>query len=172
MGTLNLCHDGGETFTGSFSVAVTGGGVTTETIHGDLSQGTIEPDGTIHFRLTDTFRHDGQVQGGAITGTWLIHRVSGKTVEVIGYLHQRRSPGCCSTPRGDSGDGFVRTIAPCPGAAYRITVRYHPHGTTSSPAPPACCSGAPFQISNLELGPPQPMLMRGARPPSGSVCLA
>ncbi len=71
-GTLNLFHDGGETFTGSFSVAVTGGGVTTETIHGDLSQGTIEPDGTIHFRLTDAFRHDGQVQGGAITGTWLI----------------------------------------------------------------------------------------------------
>ena len=71
-GTINLFHDGGETFTGSFSVAITGGGATSETIHGDLSQGTIESDGTVHFRLTDAFRHDGQVQGGAITGTWLL----------------------------------------------------------------------------------------------------
>jgi hypothetical protein len=71
-GTINLFHDGGETFTGSFSVAIAGGGVTSETIHGDLSRGTIQSDGTIHFRLTDIFRHDGQVQGGAITGTWLL----------------------------------------------------------------------------------------------------
>jgi hypothetical protein len=71
-GTLSFFHDGGQTFSGSFSVAITGGGVTSETIHGDLTKGTIESDGTIHFRMTDTFRHDGQVQGNAITGTWLL----------------------------------------------------------------------------------------------------
>lgn len=58
-----------EVLFGSFSVAITRRGVTSATILGDLSQGTIEPDGTVHFRLTDAFRPDGQVQGSSIKST-------------------------------------------------------------------------------------------------------
>ena len=70
-GTLTIFHAGGETFSGSWSIALATPQEVGETFSGQITQGTINADGEVHLRFLPEFRHDGRVQGGSMTGTWL-----------------------------------------------------------------------------------------------------
>jgi hypothetical protein len=71
-GRLSLYHSGGPTIDGHYEIRVATPTYLSDWISGPITDATITPQGQVHFRFGAWFRHDGHVQGGAMTGVWLL----------------------------------------------------------------------------------------------------